>query len=147
MKAKVGLLDISVLIALIDPAHQFHDAAHAWFRPRGREWATCPITENGCIRIMSSPAYPFPGLTAGRVSEILGELVQLEGHVFWADSVSVIEPKRLDFSKAGPKQITDLYLLALAIANGGRLVTFDRTIPGHAVRGFRGEDIEVLAES
>jgi hypothetical protein len=43
---------------------------------------TCPITENGCLRIMSSPGYPFPGLTVKGVREILSELVNVEGHRF-----------------------------------------------------------------
>jgi toxin-antitoxin system PIN domain toxin len=145
MKVKPGLLDISMLIALIDPAHEFHDAAHTWFRRhRSHGWATCPITENGCVRIMSGPGYPFPGLTVERVRDVLGELAGLKGHVFWADSVSVLEPNRFDFRRTRPKHVTDLYLLSLAKANGGRLVTFDRTIPCAAVNGYAAEDIEVL---
>lgn len=145
MKTQPGLLDVSVLIALIDPAHEFHDAAHAWFRRYGaRGWATCPITENGCVRIMSHPGYPFPGLTVERIRGVLAELAGLEGHVFWADSVSILEPNCFDFRRTAPKHLTDLYLLRLAKANGGRLVTFDRTIPCEAVKGCGAEDVEML---
>ena len=150
MKAKPGLLHINVLIALIDPAHQFHESAHTWFRSqRSRGWATCPITENGCLRIMSNPGYPFPGLTIERVRGILTELVRVEGHRFWPDSLSFLEgprlkAKRFDLTQIGTKQLTDLYLLSLAIANGGRLITFDRGVPGQAIAGFQPEDMEVL---
>jgi predicted nucleic acid-binding protein len=153
MTTKPGLLDINVLIALIDPAHQFHGSAHRWFKSHRRHgWATCPITENGCLRIMSKPGYPFPGLTVELVRGILTELIRVEGHRFWADSLSLIEgagrvePKRFDFSQTGPKHLTDLYLLSLAIANRGRLVTFDRTIPVGAIVDLGPDDMQVLTE-
>jgi hypothetical protein len=145
---KVSLLDVNVLIALIDPAHEFHGSAHAWFkRKRQNGWATCPITENGCLRIMSKPGYPFPGLTVNRVRSILAELVQVEGHRFWPDSFSMLEANRFNLAKAGPKQVTDLYLLGLATTSGGRLVTFDRSIRWQAVTGCRPDVLEVLPGS
>jgi hypothetical protein len=53
------LLDVNLLIALIDPTHIGHDAAHNWFGSIGSvSWATCPITENGVIRIVGHPKYP-----------------------------------------------------------------------------------------
>lgn len=145
MTTKPGLLDINVLIALMDPAHRFHDIAHAWFKLRRTHgWATCPITENGCLRIMSHPGYPFPGLTVERLRGILTELVRVERHLFWPDSLSFLEPKRFDLTQAGPKHLTDLYLLSLAISNRGCLITFDRTIPVQTVSGFQPDDMEVL---
>src|SRR5580700_7384045 len=138
---KVSLLDVNVLIALIDPAHEFHGAAHAWFkRNRHNGWATCPITENGCLRIMGKPGYPFPGLTVDRVRGILSELVQVEGHRFWPDSFSMLEASRFNLADAGSKQLTDLYLVGLAISFDGRLATFDRTIRWRAVTGCKPDD-------
>src|ERR1700688_4230728 len=129
MTTKPGLLDVNVLIALIDPAHQFHASAHTWFKShRSDGWATCPITENGCLRILSKPGYPFPGLTVTRVRDILAELAAAAVHPFWPDSVSILETNRFDFAGVGPKILTDLYLLRLATASDGRLITFDRTI-------------------
>ena len=143
-----GLLDVNVLIALIDPAHEFHEAAHVWFKAnRQNGWATCPITENGCLRIMSKPGYPFPGLTVDRVRGILSELVRLDGHCFWPDSVSILHEDRFKLNRATPKQLTDLYLLALAVSQGGRLVTFDRTIPWQTVTGCSADNLEVLPGS
>ena len=142
---KVSLLDVNVLIALIDPAHEFHASAHAWFeRNRQYGWATCPITENGCLRILSNPGYPFPGLTVERVRDILAQLVGVEGHRFWPDSVSMLETNRFDLAGAGPKSVTDLYLLRLATASGGRLITFDGRIRRQRVTGCGPDDLEVV---
>lgn len=52
------LLDVNVLIALFDPAHIHHGSAHNWFAEIGQSaWATCPVTENGVIRIVGDPRY------------------------------------------------------------------------------------------
>ena len=142
-----GLLDVNVLIALVDPEHEFHAPAHAWFeRNRLYGWATCPMTENGCLRILSRPGYPFPGLTVARVRDIIARLAEVEGHRFWPDSVSILEANRFDLSGASSNHLTDLYLLRLAAAFKGRLVTFDRTIRWQQVTGCGPEDLEVLRE-
>ena len=142
---KPGLLDINVLIALIDPAHEFHTAAHGWFQ-RNREygWATCPITENGCLRILSKPGYPFPGLKVPLIRDILAQLTGTKGHRFWPDSVSILEANRFELAGAGPKNLTDLYLLRLATSFEGRLITFDRTIRWQWVTGCGPDELEVL---
>ena len=142
---KPGLLDVNVLIALIDPAHEFHAAAHVWFR-RNKQygWATCPITENGCLRILSKPGYALPGLTVPLVRDVLVRLAGSEGHRFWPDSVSILEANRFELAGAGPKNLTDLYLLRLATSFDGRLITFDRTIRWQWVIGSGPEDLEVL---
>jgi toxin-antitoxin system PIN domain toxin len=144
-RRKPGLLDVNVLIALIDPAHEFHAAAHLWFQHNRKfGWATCPITENGCLRILSKPGYPFPGLTVARVRDILAELAGAEGHLFWPDSVSILEAKRFDLAGAAPKILTDIYLLRLAAAFDGRLVTLDRTIRWQWVNGCEPDHLEIL---
>lgn len=142
---KPGLLDVNVLIALVDPQHIFHDPAHAWFQENQRRgWATCPITENGCLRIMSNPGYLTPGLTVDRVREILTELVHVKGHLFWPDSVSMLERGRFDLAGTGPKRLTVLYLLGLAVKFEGRLVTFDQGIRWQAVKGCGPENLVVI---
>jgi toxin-antitoxin system PIN domain toxin len=145
LAVKPGLLDVNVLIALMDPAHEFHAPAHAWFQHnRHHGWATCPITENGCVRILSKPGYPFPGLTVARVRDMLAEFAAAEGHRFWPDSVSILEANRFHLAGAGPKNLTDLYLLRLAASFKGRLITFDRTIRWQWVTGCGPDDLEVL---
>jgi toxin-antitoxin system PIN domain toxin len=129
------LLDVNVLIALIDPAHVQHDRAHRWFASHGKaNWATCPITENGVLRIVGHPRYPnSPGTPAAVVRSITG-LRSLPGHQFWPDTVSLFETKKVDPGRLlDSAQITDTYLLALAQSHKGKLATFDRRLVADAL--------------
>lgn len=131
------LPDVNVLVALIDPAHVGHEAAHRWFDAHGKTaWATCPITENGVIRIVGHPKYPnTPGSTA-TVATIVRQLRALPGHVFWPDDISLVGADHVDADQVLTSgQVTDTYLLALAVAHGGRLATFDRRLSVKAVKG------------
>jgi uncharacterized protein len=134
------LLDVNVLVALIDPVHVQHDSAHNWFAHQGApEWATCPLTENGVVRIVSHPRYPgAPGPPAA-IATLVSRFCTLPGHVFWPDDVSLLDPKRIDASRLlSHGQVTDSYLLALAHVHGGKLATFDRRLITSAVRGGAG---------
>jgi predicted nucleic acid-binding protein len=72
-----------VLIAFIDPGHVSHDAAHRWFQRTGRQsWATCPMTENGVVRIVGNSKYPNSPGSPAAVASIVQELRRLPGHVF-----------------------------------------------------------------
>jgi hypothetical protein len=129
------LLDVNVLIALIDPAHVAHDAAHAWFSTKGfAAWATCPMTENAVLRIVGHPKYPnTPGAPAA-IAGIVSGLRAHPGHAFWGDDVSLIDNPDVDPAKLLTSgQVTDTYLLALAKARGGMLATFDRKLSVAAV--------------
>jgi hypothetical protein len=131
-----ALLDVNVLIALLDPDHSLHQRSRDWFRrnaPSG--WTTCPITQNGCVRIMSHPGYPN-ALPVRAVIERLREATLNPHHEFWTDDVSLLDPQIADASRIhGPRQLTDLYLLALAVSRGGRFVTFDAAVPVTAIKG------------
>ena len=131
------LLDVNVLIALIDPAHISHDAAHRWFQDRGHaSWATCPLTENGVIRIVGHPRYPGAPGTPAAVAGIVSNLRDLPGHVFWPDDISLVGDARIDPAQVLTSgQVTDTYLLALAVVHAGQLATFDRRLSAKAVRG------------
>ena len=133
----VYLLDVNVLIALVDPAHIQHDQAHDWFARIGRKaFATCPLTENGLIRIIGHPKYPN---SPGPPSAVLQSLIAirgLPGHKFWPDDISVADveffaPELL----SSHTRITDSYLLALAHAKGGRLATMDQKLATEVVQG------------
>jgi uncharacterized protein len=130
-----ALLDINVLIALLDSDHASHASAINWFARHARDgWASCPITQNGCIRIMANPGYPNP-LPVQAVVERLAAACRQDIHEFWPDDVSLLDEDVADSSRIhGPRQLTDIYLLALAVRHGGRLVTFDSGIPLAAVR-------------
>jgi hypothetical protein len=140
-----ALLDINVLIALLDSDHASHDSAINWFSKHAREsWASCPITQNGCIRIMSNPAYPNP-LPVQAVIEHLAEACHQNIHEFWQDEVSLLDSDVVDSTRIhGPRQLTDIYLLALAVQREGRLVTFDAGIPLAAVRKAATQNLLIL---
>ncbi len=139
------LLDVNVLVALFDPHHIHHDAAHDWFAVnRGSGWATCPITENGFVRVISSPAYGASGERAATAAERLRTFCASGGHQFWRDAIS-LRDEIFDLSRAGgAKQLADIYLLGLAVNRKGRLATFDRSIPAGAVRGASADSLIVI---
>lgn len=140
-----ALLDVNVLIALLDADHSLHARATRWFAenaPGG--WASCPITQNGCIRIMSHAGYPN-ALPVRAVMERLEEAVAGPHHAFWPDDLSLLDARTADPSRIhGPRQLTDVYLLALAVRHGGRFVSFDGSIPLGAVKGAEKSHILVL---
>ena len=140
-----ALLDVNVLIALLDPDHASHDSTINWFSKHAREgWASCPITQNRCIRIMSNPGYPNP-LPVQAVIEHLAEACRQNVHEFWPDEVSLLDSGVVDSTRIhGPRQLTDIYLLALAVQHEGRLVTFDTGIPLAAVRKATTQHLLIL---
>jgi toxin-antitoxin system PIN domain toxin len=140
-----ALLDVNALIALLDSDHASHDSAISWFAKHAREgWASCPITQNGCIRIMSSPGYPNP-LPVQAIIEHLADACHQDIHEFWADEVSVLDSDVVDSSRIhGPRLLTDIYLLALAVQHKARLVAFDTGIPLAAVRNATTQRLVIL---
>jgi uncharacterized protein len=140
-----ALLDVNVLIALLDSDHASHDSAIGWFTKHARDgWASCPITQNGCIRVMSSPGYPNP-LPVQAVIARLADACHQDIHEFWPDEVSLLDSGIVDSTRIhGPRQLTDIYLLALAVQNKGRLVTFDTGIPLAAVKNATAQKLAIL---
>lgn len=131
-----GLLDINFLIALFDPKHVFHTKAHNWWAQNaGFGWASTTITEIGVIRIMSNPGYDrSTQFSVNTIANQFRKFTEQSDHKFWPDDVSVLDAKNIDLGKVlGPRQLTDLYLLALASQKKGRLVTMDRRISTLAV--------------
>jgi len=131
-----ALLDVNILIALLDAGHLHHRLSTSWLAAHlDQGWASCPLTQNGCIRIFSNPAYPNVVPAA-----------QHPAHAFWPDSISLLEPDRLAWDRLlSSRQVTDAYLLALATEQGGRLVTLDRGVPLAAVRGAQPQHLVVLS--
>ena len=141
-----ALLDVNVLIALLDAGHVHHHVATDWLGAHLEQgWASCPLTQNGCIRIFSNPAYPN-AVPAAQIAERLAEAAHHPAHAFWPDAISLLEPNRLAWERIlSSRQVTDAYLLALAVEQGGRLVTLDRGVPLAAVRGAQSRHWVVLA--
>ena len=133
----VYLLDINLLLALSDPMHVHHELAHRWFAEEGHQaWATCPLTENGFIRIASHPNYPNRPGDVPAVFSILRQLYEATGHHFWPEDLSILEILEPD-AIITHAQITDVYLLGLAVHHKGKLATLDQRIPVDSVRGGR----------
>ena len=128
-----ALLDVNVLVAWLDRQHEHHEIARRWLEDNVEHgWATCAISQNGCMQVMSRPGYPR--IQQVRVvADLLQEATDTVAHEFWADA-SILAPGVIDWQRVqGHKQVTDLHLLALAAKNDGRLVTFDRRIAKSAV--------------
>ena len=141
-----ALLDVNVLIALLDASHTFHQRAHEWWADHRAGWASCPLVENGVVRILSNPGYsPARRFAIEEVIEAISTFVAASDHEFWPDVVTlrnpeVFVPGRIHRSR----QLTDLYLLALAAEHGGKLVTFDQGIPLSALKTAEPRNLCVL---
>ena len=140
-----ALFDVSMLLALLDFDHIHHTRARAfWDVAKDHGWATCPITQNGFVRILSQPSYPNR-ISSAHAIAILGRATETAGHEFWTDDVSITDSSIFTPDLvSGPRQVSDLYLLALALSRGGRLVTLDRTIVIDAVVGATSENLVAL---
>lgn len=131
----IALLDVNVLIALVVKDHPFHEAATQFFRERLVEgWATCPLTENALLRIVGGSAIPGHSCTVNEARDLLGKYVAMPGHHFWPDDISFTD-KKLFPQLPSSKQLTDLYLVGLAVKHAGRLATFDQRIDPTLVTG------------
>lgn len=139
-----ALFDVNGLLAAFDEGHIWHHRLRNWWSQNANAgWATCPLTENGFVRIMSQPSYANRR-PLRHAAEVLRLGVRHQAHEFWPDDISIHDDRIFDHARIlGPSQITDVYLLALAVKNGGRLVTFDRSIPIAAVRGAEARNLVV----
>ena len=140
-----SLLDVNVLIALAHEDHRFHEKVQRWFRGTADlQWATCPLTEAGFVRIVSNPAYQQPAVALTEALAMVAALRALSGHQFWAIDFG-FEEAVVPFSDRfyGHQQVTDIYLLALAVRNQGKLVTLDRRCASLAADEF-AEFVTVL---
>ena len=140
-----ALLDINVLIALHDRDHVHHIRAATWFEANIEHgWASCPLTQNGCLRIMNQHGYSSPQPLAA-LMVMLQSSTSASVHETWFDDISILDAARFQHAHMhGHRQLTDLYLLGLAVKNKGRLASFDQRIPMSAVLGARPEHIVTL---
>lgn len=140
-----ALLDVNVLLALLDADHTDHTRAHAWLdREVEHGWASCPVTQNGFVRVISQPRYPSP-VSPLHAAARLGEACADSSHRFWPCDVSLLDGTLIDTSRLhGPRQVTDAYLLALAVAHEGRFATFDRSVVASAVHGATAEHLALV---
>ncbi len=140
-----SLLDVNVLLALFDASHENHERCRTWLASEIEHgWATCAITQNGFVRIISQPAYPG-GLSTASGIDRLSRAVATPYHDYWACEPSLCDPRVIDRRVVnGHRQVTDAYLLALAVHNAGRFVTLDRRVVLSAAMSARPEQLVVL---
>lgn len=123
-----NLLDLNVLIALTDDSHQHYKRAWDWLRIPGQQsWGICPLTESGYVRVTTNPAAHSGARTLAKSSAVLTELTREPGYCYWpiSESWATLTAPFAD-RIFGHQQVTDAYLLGLAIKEDGVLVTFDR---------------------
>jgi toxin-antitoxin system PIN domain toxin len=143
----VALLDVNVLVALFTAEHIHHEIAHDWFAEhRHAGWATCPLTQNGFVRVVTQLSQADTALRPTTAVDYLRRFCSTKGHHFWPDAVSLGDT---DLFRAayirGHRQVTDIYLLGLAKSMRGCLATFDGTMPLKAVVGATSEHLQVIA--
>jgi uncharacterized protein len=140
-----ALLDVNVLIALLDSGHVHHAAASHWLGAHiDQGWASCPLTQNGCLRVLSTEAYPRHQPVSA-IAERLREATSTSFHAFWPDEISVLDGALFDQQRfLGSRQMTDSYLLALAVRQGGRFVSLDQAIDPGIVRGAKAHHLVVI---
>jgi len=141
-----ALLDVNVLVALFFADHVHHDLAHDWFADhRHQGWATCPLTENGLVRVACQQPSDDVLVRPADVIAHVERFCRDKYHRAWTDAVSLADAALFapQFIR-GHQQLTDVYLLGLAKKMGGRLATFDRTIPVKAVRGATADTLQII---
>jgi toxin-antitoxin system PIN domain toxin len=140
-----ALFDVNVLIALLDADHIHHLRASAWLAKHiDAGWASCALTQNGCVRIMSQPGYPSP-LPTAQVAARLREATSTRHHVFVPAGPSLLDPAVFDTTQLlRHRQATDAWLLGLAAAHGLRVVSFDGAMPLRAVCGATTANLVVI---
>lgn len=140
------LLDVNVWIALLDEAHVHHLRVVAFFEQRNLKIASCPLVENGVIRVLNLPGYSkFGPVGFEKVSNKLSEICSDLNHEFWPDTLSLRTSGLVDWSRVlGHNQITDLYLLALAKTHQGCLATLDHRVAVSTVVGATAKNLRQL---
>ncbi|WP_218120636.1 TA system VapC family ribonuclease toxin [Geodermatophilus sp. DSM 45219] len=105
-----ALLDVNVLLALLDSDHVDHERAGEWLDAElDTGWASCPITENGFVRIISQPRYPSP-VTPAQAVALLSAARETPHHAIWPCDVSLLDPQVVDRSRLhGSRQVADAF--------------------------------------
>lgn len=140
------LLDVNVWVALLDEAHVFHAQALAFIERPALKMATCPLVENGVIRVLNLPGYSKFGPAGFEpVSQKLGAICAELDHQFWPDGVSLRAAGVVNWPRVmGHNQITDVYLLALAASNQGCLATLDHRVSVNTIVGASSRNLLLL---
>ena len=139
-----SLLDVSVLISLLDANHEHHTAVMGWWKQNEAPWASCPITQNAYLRIVTQPKYANT-ISVNEAIHKLTQAVSTTTHVFLSDDISLLDQQHVAHERIqGPTQMTDIYLLALSVAHGARFVTLDTGVSHVAVPQATDPSLHVI---
>ena len=140
-----SLYDVNFILALLDRGHEFQDLVSGWFNSHLEfGWASCPLTQNGYLRIRSQSNYHH-SLSLNEAYDQLLDAISSPHHLFITDNISLLDDTLVDFrSLSSHRQLTDVYLLALAVAHNARLVTLDTRITLSSIRGATENHLAVL---
>lgn len=137
------LFDSNILLPLLYKSHRYHiQAVRTFYSYAPKGWSTSSITENGFIRVGAQKKIFKEAKKPNELRMVLELWKKHHKHTFWADDLSVTDKYIIDLPEEGT--ITDLYLLAHAVKNKGKLVTFDKTIRADCVRG--GKEALIIIE-
>ena len=140
-----SLLDVSVLISLLDANHEHHAAVMGWWNQNEDRWASCPITQNGYLRIVTQQAYANT-ISVNEAIQKLTQAISTTAHEFLSDDISLLDKQLVAHQHIqGPKQMTDIYLLALSVKHGARFVTLDTHVPHVAVPQATSTSVHVIS--
>ncbi|MGB8259364.1 MAG: TA system VapC family ribonuclease toxin [Terracidiphilus sp.] len=142
------LLDLNALIALADHDHELHEAMQEWFISFGRvDWGVCPLTEAGFIRVTANPNYRPTSRTIAQATAVLADFATHPGYRYWpiAEKWAALTAP-FSARLLGHQQVTDAYLLGLAVKEGGVLVTFDKAIKYLAGAEYSGNVLVLDAQ-
>ena len=139
-----SLLDVNVLVSLLDANHEHHAATKGWFTQNNGPWASCPITQNGYLRIVTLQSYSNT-ISVKEAIKKLSQAVSTPKHKFLYDNISLLEQQHFAHKHIqGPKQLTDIYLLALSVFHGARFVTLDKGVSPDAVPQATHASVHVI---
>ena len=139
-----SLLDVNVLISLLDANHQHHAATKGWLAQNNDLWASCPITQNGYLRIVTQQSYPNT-ISVKEAIKKLSQAVSTPSHEFLSDDISLLDQQHFAHQHIqGPKQLTDIYLPALSVFHGARFVTLDEGVSPAAVPQATDASVHVI---
>ena len=140
----MSLLDVNVLIGLLDANHEYHAAVMEWWNQNDGQWASCPITQNGYLRIVTQQKYSNT-ISVNEALKKLMQTVSTTAHVFLFDDISLLDKKLVTHKHIqGPKQMTDIYLLALSVSHGAQFVTLDTGVSHVAVPRATNASVHVI---
>ena len=140
------LLDVNVLIAIHSPSHKDFHRVHRWFETKAIErFATCALTQAGFVRISAQISEQSVASELAESRIALRESIARPGHACWPMDIGYLEATEpLRSGMHGHRQITDAYLLGLALHHGGKLATLDRRAITHLAGSEFADSVEMI---